>query len=85
MSRIINLLPRDDVELKRISQILVVEFAADPQARLHKTQGDVLLLAIAPIIKDLTSFSTSTRWQALKALPLLRIPEAVPMLMASLK
>ncbi|CAK85293.1 unnamed protein product (macronuclear) [Paramecium tetraurelia] len=85
MSRIINLLPREDLELKRLCQILISEFAAQPNARTSKSQGDVLILATAPIFKDLTNQNTSIKLNALKTLSSLRIQELTPMLFTAIR
>ncbi|CAK75148.1 unnamed protein product (macronuclear) [Paramecium tetraurelia] len=85
MSRIINLLPREDLELKRLCQILISEFAAQANARTSKSQGDVLILATAPIFKDLTNLNTSIKLNALKTLSSLRIQELTPMLFTAIR
>ena len=85
MSRVINLLPRDDLELKRLCQILITEVAALPRHLIEDNKnGDVLLLSISPIFKDIVSFKTGTKLYALKSLPLLKIAETTPLLLASL-
>lgn len=61
MSRIIQFVPKEDSELKRLCFVLLTEVA--------HTHNEILLLTISTIYRDIVSLHTPTKLFALKTFP----------------